>query len=269
VSYPTVNFQHRSATIGLQPIGLSSSSQNHPLGMVVRATDITYGDGEFVYLLGVASTAAGDAVCYRSDTGATVRAVHGGATSVGAVAVAMSANVAGHWGWYCISGSTPVNAGTAAANSQAYLTSTAGQVDDAVVSGDEIGGFLIKAATSGGFATAQLARPNVSGLGGSGTGAITFSGSVISGTFATPQTIDLGYADNGVKIATGSNSGGDIYFTDLGGTALAHIDVHGADTTGNFETTTVGKGFILKSPNGTRYLLKVANDGTVSASAAP
>ena len=36
---------------------------------------------------------------------------------------------------------------------------------------------------------------------------------------------------------------------------------------GDFETTTAGKGIILKSPDGTRYKITVANDGTVTSSA--
>lgn len=269
MAYPSVNFQPAGQVIGSQPINSSSATQNHQPGAILAGVDLTYGTAEFIYLKGVASTVPGEVVCYSSQTGATVRAVHAGATSIGPLAVAMSANVAGQYGWYAISGSVPVKSGTVGANAAAYLTSTAGQVDDAVVSGDEIAGLVIQAADSGGYATCQLARPNVSGIGGSATGSVTFSGAVIRGAFATPQTIDLGYADNGVKIATGSNSGGDVFITDLGGTAFAHFDVHGADSTGNFESTTVGKGFILKSPDGTRYLLKVANDGTVSASAAP
>lgn len=38
--------------------------------------------------------------------------------------------------------------------------------------------------------------------------------------------------------------------------------------TGDFEALTVGAGFILKSPNGTRYRLLVANDGTLSTEVA-
>jgi len=45
--------------IGIQPIATTSTVRNHPLGMIVRASDPTYGEAEFIYLTGVASTAAG------------------------------------------------------------------------------------------------------------------------------------------------------------------------------------------------------------------
>lgn len=202
MAYPSVSFRPTTPFAGLQPIAQASTTQMHPIGTIVRAQDTTYGEGEFIYLLGVASTAKGDVVCYRSDTGVTVRAVHGGATSVGSVAVAMSASVASNYGWYCISGSVPVNSGTVAANGQAYLTSTAGQVDDAVVSGDEIGGFLFKSADSSGFATGQLSRPALTGAGGSSgtnTGDVTLAnvgstpaaqGASLSGQVLTLQPAD-------------------------------------------------------------------------------
>lgn len=40
------------------------------------------------------------------------------------------------------------------------------------------------------------------------------------------------------------------------------------DKDGQFENAVAGKGIILKSPDGTRYLLTIANGGTVSVSAA-
>ena len=53
-----------------------------------------------------------------------------------------------------------------------------------------------------------------------------------------------------------------------GGTQRLAIDSAGDATfAGDIETTTAAKGVILKSPNGTRYRLTVANDGTLSTSA--
>ena len=40
-----------------------------------------------------------------------------------------------------------------------------------------------------------------------------------------------------------------------------------AQFAGDIETTTAGDGVILKSPNGTRYRLTVANDGSLSTTA--
>lgn len=155
----------QTALVGAQPIAVTDTVQNHPLGTRVFATDPTYGAGEFVYLKGLASTAVGDAVIYDQYAGTTTRAVAG---SRGPVAVAMSANVAGQYGWYQVSGSAVVKTGTVAANAMAYATATAGTLDDAVVSGDKIDGLNFKTANgtpSAGLATAQMCHPALNGNG--------------------------------------------------------------------------------------------------------
>lgn len=43
-------------------------------------------------------------------------------------------------------------------------------------------------------------------------------------------------------------------------TPASLVEIRGGD----YEASTVGKGYVLKSPNGTRYRIKVANDGTLS-----
>lgn len=89
--------------VGSQPIAETSTVQRHPLGKIVRAVDPTYGEGEFIYLLGVGSTVIGSAVSYNISTYQTALAPVG--TGVPrAIAFAMSANVASQWGWYQISG---------------------------------------------------------------------------------------------------------------------------------------------------------------------
>lgn len=92
---------------GSQAIADTSTTQKHPLGKVVRAKDPTYGEGEFIYLLGVASTAVGDAVTYDASF-QTARAAAGNALPR-AVAFAMSANVASQYGWYQIGGLAVAN----------------------------------------------------------------------------------------------------------------------------------------------------------------
>ncbi len=165
MAYPTgTNFQQVGPVGGLQPIGESSTVQRHPVGTVATARDLTYGIIECVYLLGLADTAPGDFCFYNSLTGVTVRSVHGGTGSNGPACVAMSANLAGQYGWYATLGTVPVKSGTVADNGALYLTATEGQVDDARVGGDLIDGMTAKAATSAGFTTCLLNRPNVSGL---------------------------------------------------------------------------------------------------------
>lgn len=154
-----------SAYIGAQDIATTSTTQAHPIGTRVHAYDSTYGEGEFIYLKGVASTVVGDAVIYDTKANTTTRAVAG---SRGPVAVAMSANVASQYGWYQITGSAVVKAGTVLADGACYVTATAGTLDDAVVVGDKIDGMRFKTADgtpSAGFAVAQLARPSLNGNG--------------------------------------------------------------------------------------------------------
>lgn len=89
--------------IGAQPVEETSTTQRHPIGTIVRGSDPTYGEAEFIYLLGVASTAVGSIVTWAGSTGATTLCAVGGNKGE-PVAVAMSANVASQWGWYQISG---------------------------------------------------------------------------------------------------------------------------------------------------------------------
>lgn len=88
---------------GAQPIANTETTQKHPLGTIVRAWDPTYGEAEFIYLLGVASTAVGSIVTYDASTYQTVLCAVGG-NIPRPIAVAMSANVASQYGWYQIAG---------------------------------------------------------------------------------------------------------------------------------------------------------------------
>ena len=58
---------------GSQPIANTSTVKLHTLGKCVNATDPTYGDGEFVYLLGLAATAVGEWVTYNADDYTTAK----------------------------------------------------------------------------------------------------------------------------------------------------------------------------------------------------
>ena len=148
--------------IGPQPIAVTDTTQNHLLGTIVRAEDVSYGAGEFIYLLGVASTVVGSLVDYDSYLGTTALAP---ATSgVGSVAVAMSINVASQYGWYQIAGIAAVkapNAMTVGADVFA-LAATPGSVDDAQVDGEQILNAKVSTTTgtpSSGLALIQINRP--------------------------------------------------------------------------------------------------------------
>jgi len=150
---------------GAQPIAETSTKQRHPLGTIVRAVDPVYGEGEFIYAKGVVNTVVGSVAALNTYAGTTTLTVAG---TRGPVGVAMSANVANQFGWYQVVGSAVVKTGTVAANTPAYSTSTAGQLDDAVVSGDKLDAFVLKTANgtpAAGFAVAQIALPSMDGNG--------------------------------------------------------------------------------------------------------
>ena len=133
--------------VGAQPIADTSSTQQHPLGTIVRATSPTYGSGEFIYLQGVAATAVGQIVQYDA---AYVTAMHTtGLSSPRPVAVAMSANVASQYGWYQISGLAVVkkaNTVSFAAGAALAANATAGAI--AAVSGLILNGAIVAVVAS-------------------------------------------------------------------------------------------------------------------------
>lgn len=148
---------------GYQDIASTSTTAQHALGSIVTAEDPTYGQGKFIYCKGVASTAVGDVVTIA--TGFTT--VRGVAAGRGKIGVAMSANVASQYGWYQVEGEAVVKVAAAVAvTTPAYLTATAGSVDDAVVVGDKIDGFVFSALAAGaGTTTAILSNPCANGNG--------------------------------------------------------------------------------------------------------
>lgn len=145
-----------------QAIADISTTQKLPLGTIVRAADPTYGEGEFIYLKGVANTVRGSFVVFNYDDGSTVLAV---ANGIGPVAVAMAANVASSYGWYQISGKAVGKVLAAFAdNANCYLTSTDGSIDDTVVAGDYVFGAKGASAIdtpSTGLAEIEISRPFV------------------------------------------------------------------------------------------------------------
>ena len=117
------------------PSGVSSGSTSviptppNVLGKIVRADDPTYGEGEFILLVGVASTVVGSVVTYNATTYQTALSVN---TAVQAcpVAVAMSANLAGTFGWYQIAGNAVIKKTAVAVTPQVtvFLSATAGRI---------------------------------------------------------------------------------------------------------------------------------------------
>ena len=151
--------------IGASEIGAVDTTKRFPLGTRAKGLDPSYGQGEFIYLKGVASTAAGNAVIYDNNAGTTTRTVAG---SRGPVAIATAATVASTYGWYQIARSAGGTARTVAAHGHPYLTATGGSLDDAVVSGDKIDGARFKTADgtpAAGQAVAEIQFPALNGNG--------------------------------------------------------------------------------------------------------
>lgn len=137
-----------SPMVGLQAIDATSTTQNHNLGLICQAYDSTYGNGEFIYLLGVASTVVGSVVTYNAATWQTALAAVG-ANKPQPIAVAMSANVASQYGWYQISGVSVMSksATISLAANVAVGVKTTGLVS-VTGSGKEIQGALVAAVAS-------------------------------------------------------------------------------------------------------------------------
>jgi hypothetical protein len=149
--------------IGAQPIAETSTTARHALGTIIVAKDVTYGEAEFIYLTGVADTAAGSWITYDID-GASALLVAG---ARGPVAIAMSANVASQYGWYMIHGKhsaalTWISLALSS-NGILYATASAGLVDDAVVSGDIIRNAKVDAAKATNVlaVAVEIYRPSV------------------------------------------------------------------------------------------------------------
>lgn len=138
--------------LGLQPIATTSTTRQHPIGKVIRAfdNDGLYGEGEFIYLPGVANTVVGSVVTYNPEgftySGTTETAVGttvlvpNTANLASPVAVAMSANVASQWGWYQIGGAAVIKKTAVKVNPAValYISGTAGRLMSTAASGKQI-----------------------------------------------------------------------------------------------------------------------------------
>lgn len=156
-----------TAYVGAQPIANTETTAKHPLGTIIRAQDPTYGEGEFIYLLGVASTTVGSVVSYDPSTFQTALAPVG-TNLPRPIAVAMSANVASQYGWYQISGVAVMakSSATSLAASAAVGVKTIGFIA-ATGSGKEVQGAIVAAvasATSGRTTVkVMIDRPHMQG----------------------------------------------------------------------------------------------------------
>lgn len=157
--------------MGTQPIAVNSTVKNHDLGRIITARDPVYGEGEFIYLLGVASTVVGSVVTWNGVSSGTPTFQTTLAPSTAGlaqpVAVAMSANVATQYGWYQISGNAVVatNGTLAAGPAPIYLAGT-GQVTSTQANGKQVVNAVNVTATgtpASGQAVIEINRPFAQG----------------------------------------------------------------------------------------------------------
>lgn len=120
-----------------QEIGTASDTQKHRLGERIEARDVsgTRGNGEFIYLVGVANTGAGSVVLIKDDYSTSLVA----ARDKGALAAATAAIGANQYGWYQIKGQTMIKSAAAVgANSPLYIAAAGEVLDDLAVAGDQV-----------------------------------------------------------------------------------------------------------------------------------
>ncbi|XUM19755.1 hypothetical protein ACRAVF_19000 [Bradyrhizobium oligotrophicum S58] len=117
----------------------AGGSTPNVLGKIVKAVHPTYGEGEFIYAKGVASTLVGSLVTYNSLAPSTTLAPNT-ANLDAPVAVAMSVCTAGNYGWYQIAGLATIlkTAVKVSPSVPLFLSATAGRVMSTVASGKQI-----------------------------------------------------------------------------------------------------------------------------------
>lgn len=132
----------RGNEVGMQPINQVSTVQQHKFGTVVRAVDAgstNYGEGEFIYVKGVASGVLNDWVGIRNKAGLTTRIVTTGKYElIGTFVSTLDATT--KFGWAQIKGRAIGRCLTAFADNGTVYIGGAGVIDDASVAGDLIMG---------------------------------------------------------------------------------------------------------------------------------
>lgn len=159
------DYQAKEAFVVEQAIDANSTSQKHPLGMIITAEDTAstaYGMGEFIYLKGLDSTAVGEWVTYNADDWSTTLLAN---NAIAPVAVSMSACVTGEFGWYQIDGKAVGLALTGFVDdANVYGSGTAGSADDTIVAGNRVQrckGASARDTPSAGLAEFEIHRPEV------------------------------------------------------------------------------------------------------------
>lgn len=139
--------------VGSTAIANVDTVQRHSHGTIVKAVDPTFGEGEFIYLHGVASNFVGALVTYIPTSGLTTLSSTSGVLTGGSpMAVSMSTAVAAEWGWFQIGGDATMFKTAVkidpALGFHVYLSATAGRVMQTSVAGRQIIGARFASTTT-------------------------------------------------------------------------------------------------------------------------
>jgi hypothetical protein len=118
--------------IGAQPIGNTDSTQNHPLGTVVRANDPTFGEGTFIYVQASNSITQYDAVAIKAGYKAVPLTITNGKLAVELAYSQVAVGTKGDYFWVNQGGRPMVRLALATQpNVPLFATATGGVLDDA------------------------------------------------------------------------------------------------------------------------------------------
>jgi hypothetical protein len=141
-----------------------------PLGTIVKGYDSTYGEAEFIFLLGVDSTVVGSVVTYNTTTYQTALVTVANGKNKGLpVAIAMSANVSSKYGWYQINGNAVVKKTGVAVTPAVpvFISATSGRIKVLASAGQQILGAqtanLTTIVTTTSTVVVTIARPHTQG----------------------------------------------------------------------------------------------------------
>lgn len=159
-----------NAPLGLPlPNGIADTVLSAPVGTIAKFFDDVLGEGEFIYLPGLASVALGDAVVYDMTgvSASVARLVQNTFANSGRpVAFALGATPVNTWGWYQISGLAVVSAVAGTVAGAVMAGATAGSVGNTADAGDQVLGARITTAVGTPAANksyAMLNRPCMQG----------------------------------------------------------------------------------------------------------
>jgi len=159
-----------NAALGMPSVDLRSvdTVARVAIGTILKGFDDLLGEGEFMYLPGVAGTLAGDHVLFDLAPGAatTTRSTTGNANTGQPSAVAVAAVGAGQYGWYQVSGVAIVNVIGGTVAGRPFLSATAGSLSSTAAAGAHLIGARLSTAAgvpAASQAYLTLTRPAVQG----------------------------------------------------------------------------------------------------------